>query len=113
MGLRAGRPLNIEHCAESNGAAMYHVYILRCANDSFYVGSTQDLDSRVKTHNRGRGAAHTFKRRPVDLVYSEVFDSETEAVTRERQLKRWSGGKKQALVDGNIQRLTQLSKRRP
>jgi putative endonuclease len=98
---------------ESNGAAMYYVYILRCADDSFYVGSTQDIDSRVAAHNDGRGAAYTFKHRPVHLVYSELFDSEIQAVTRERQLKRWSHGKKQALIDENIQRLTYLSKRRP
>ena len=91
---------------------MHYVYILRCADDSFYVGSTQDLDSRVQTHNDGRGAAYTFKHRPVHLVYSEVFDSEVKAVRREGQLKHRSHGKKQALVDGNIQRLTHLSKRR-
>jgi predicted GIY-YIG superfamily endonuclease len=91
----------------------YYVYILRCADDSYYVGSAQDLDSRVKTHNDGRGAAYTFKHRPVHLVYSEPFDSETHAVTREQQLKHWSHGKKQALVDGNIQRLKHLSKRHP
>ena len=67
---------------------LYYVYILRCADDSFYVGSAQDLDSRVKAHNDGRGAAYTFKHRPVHLVYSEAFDSEIRAVTRERQLKR-------------------------
>jgi len=91
---------------------VYYVYILRCADDSFYVGSAQDLDSRVKTHNDGRGAAHTFKHRPVHLVYSETFDSEIQAVTQERQLKRWSRGKKQALVERNIRRLTRLSKPR-
>jgi hypothetical protein len=56
---------------ESNGPPVYYAYILRCADDSFYVGSAQDLDSRVKAHNDGRGAAHTFK--PVQLVYSEGF----------------------------------------
>lgn len=91
---------------------MHYVYILRCADDSFYAGSTQDLHSRVQTHNDGRGAAYTFKHRPVQLVYSEVFDSEVKAVRREGQLKHWSHGKKQGLVDGNIQRLTHLSKRR-
>lgn len=40
---------------------MHYVYILRCVDDSFYVGSTQDLDSRVQLHNDGRGAAYTFK----------------------------------------------------
>ena len=91
---------------------MHHVYILRCADNSFYVGSAQDLDNRVKAHNDGRGAAYTFKHRPVHLVYFEVFDSEARAVTRERQIKRWSHDKKQALVDRNIRRLKQLSKRR-
>jgi putative endonuclease len=91
---------------------MHYVYILRCADGSFYVGSAQDLNDRVKAHNDGRGAAHTYKHRPVRLVYSEAFDSETAAVRRERQIKRWSHDKKQALVDGNIERLAHLSKRR-
>ena len=91
---------------------LHYVYILRCADDCFYVGSAQDLDSRVKARNDGRGAAHTFKYRPVQLVYSEAFESETAAVSSERQLKRWSHGKKQALVEGNIRRLKRLSKRR-
>ena len=91
---------------------MHYVYILRCADDSFYVGSAQDLDNRVKAHNDGRGAAHTFKHRPVHLVYSEVFDSEIVAITSERQLKRWSHEKKQALVEGNVERLKHVSKHR-
>jgi putative endonuclease len=66
----------------------------------------------VKAHNDGRGAAHAFKHRPVQLVYSEAFESETAAVSRERQIKRWSHEKKQALVDGNLERLKSLSKRR-
>jgi predicted GIY-YIG superfamily endonuclease len=78
---------------------VYYAYILRCADDSFHVGSARDLNARVKAHNDGRDAAHTFKHRPVQLVYSEAFESETAAVSRERQLKRWSHGKKQALVE--------------
>jgi predicted GIY-YIG superfamily endonuclease len=91
---------------------MHYVYILRCADDSFYVGSAQDLNSRVKSHNDGRGAAYTFKHRPVHLVYSEVFDSEIVTVTRERQLKRWSHEKKRALVEANVERLKHVSKHR-
>ena len=91
---------------------MHSVYILRCADGSFYVGSAQNLDARLKAHNDGRGAAYTFKRRPVHVVYSEAFSSETEAVTRERQLKRWSQGKKEALIAGDLERLKRLSKRR-
>jgi putative endonuclease len=90
---------------------VYYAYILRCADDSFYVGSARDLDSRVKAHNDGRGAAYTFKHRPVRLVYYETFGSETAAVTRERQLKHWSHGKKLALVEGHLERLKHLSKR--
>jgi putative endonuclease len=90
---------------------MYYVYILCCADDSYYVGSAQDLDARVKAHNDGRGAAYTFKHRPVHVVYSEALDSEVQAVTRERQLKRWSRGKKEALIAGDLNRLKHLSKR--
>jgi putative endonuclease len=73
---------------------MYHVYILKCSDDTFYIGSTQNLIARVQAHNNGRGAAHTFKHRPVVLVYSEEFATEKEAVYRERQIKRWSRDKK-------------------
>jgi predicted GIY-YIG superfamily endonuclease len=75
-----------------------------------YVGSTQDLDSAMKAHHDGRAAAHTLKRRPVRLVYSEILDSELAAIKRERQLKHWSHEKKQALIDGNFERLKQVSR---
>jgi putative endonuclease len=81
-------------------------------DDSFYVGSAQDLDARVKAHNDGRGAAHTFKHRPAGLVYHEAYCSEEEAVRRERQLKHWTRAKKEALIAGDLGRLKHLSKRR-
>ncbi|MGH7771487.1 MAG: GIY-YIG nuclease family protein [Candidatus Binatia bacterium] len=87
---------------------MYYVYVLRCADDSFYVGSAQNLDVRLKAHNAGRGATYTFKHRPVRLVYSEAFGSE--ALRRERQLKRWASGKKEALIAGDLDRLKHLGK---
>jgi putative endonuclease len=65
----------------------------------------------VKVHNDGRGAAHTFKYGPVGLVYSEEFRLEDEALARERQLKRWSHGKKEALIEGDLERLKHLGKR--
>ena len=88
------------------------VYILRCSDDSFYVGHTDDLAGRERTHNDGFGARCTAARRPVSLVYSEQFDSVEQAISRERQLKGWSAGKKQALLDGDLALLRQLSKRR-
>ena len=90
---------------------MYYVYILRCADGRFYVGSSEDPKSRVKAHNDGHGAAYTYKHRPVSLVYSESLMSEIEAINRERQIKRWSHDKKQALVDGAIELIKNLSKR--
>ena len=89
-----------------------HVYILRCADGSYYVGRTDDLEGRAKAHNDGRGARYTSMRRPVQLVYSESYDSLAKAIERERQLKRWSHSKKQALIVGDAARLKQLSKRR-
>jgi putative endonuclease len=91
---------------------MYYVYILRCSDSSLYVGSAQNLEARLKDHNDGRGATYTFKHRPFSLVYSETFGSEAEAVTRERQLKRWTRAKKEALIAGKLEHLKQLSRRR-
>jgi putative endonuclease len=91
---------------------MCFVYILRCSDESFYVGTTQDLDARLKAHNDGRGAAYTFKRRPVSLVYWERYESNTQGVARERQLKRWSRSKKQALVSADLQKFKYLSRSR-
>ena len=89
-----------------------HVYILRCADGSYYVGLTEDLTGRENAHNNGQGPKYTFLRRPVQLVYSESYDSLEKATGRERQLKRWSCTKKKALIVGDAARLKQLSKRR-
>ena len=91
---------------------MHYVYILCCSDGTFYVGSTRNLEDRIIAHNDGRGASYTFKRRPVRLVYSEVFLAESEAIRREHQLKRWSAAKKESLITGNIQKLKRLSKPR-
>jgi len=92
---------------------MYSVYILQCAGGSYYVGSTEHLEARIKEHGEGKlGAAHTFLRRPITLVHSETFNTQVEAVRRERQLKGWSHEKKKALIDGDTLTLKALSKRR-
>jgi putative endonuclease len=90
----------------------FHVYILRCADGSFYAGSCENLAERVSTHQRGEGATWTAGRRPVELVYSESFPTRAAAIARERQLKRWSQAKKTALIEGNLDRLRSLAKRR-
>ncbi|MEX2286343.1 MAG: GIY-YIG nuclease family protein [Planctomycetaceae bacterium] len=90
----------------------YFVYIIRCSDGSYYVGHSTDVTERVAAHNSGRGAVWTSSRTPVVLVYEEPFPTEAAAVARERQLKRWTQAKKQALVDGNLARLKELSRSR-
>src|SRR6266478_2243499 len=73
-----------------------YVYMLRCADDSYYVGSAtgDDLSARVDQHNAGSRKGYTFSRRPVVLVWSEYFDRITDGIAVERQLKGWSRAKK-------------------
>jgi predicted GIY-YIG superfamily endonuclease len=79
---------------------MPFTYILRCGDDTWYVGHTEDLASREETHNGGRGAVYTAARGPVRMVYAEDHASLPSAV-RERQLKWWSHKKKEALILGD------------
>ena len=90
----------------------HFTYILRCSDSSYYVGHTDDLAQRVTWHNQGHGSTWTAKRRPVTLVYSEPHATEAESVQRERQIKRWSRAKKEALINGDEAALKRLSRRR-
>jgi predicted GIY-YIG superfamily endonuclease len=92
---------------------MAFAYILRCADDTLYVGYTEDLARREQTHNDGRGASYTAKRRPVRMIYAEEYNSVERAIARERQLKRWSREKKEALVLNDRVALDRLSHRSP
>jgi predicted GIY-YIG superfamily endonuclease len=87
------------------------IYILRCFDKSLYVGLTDDVEARVRTHNEGRGGSYTAQRRPVSLLYSEFLPDRSAARDRERQLKRWSSAKKEALISRNVSELKRLSKR--
>lgn len=91
-----------------------YVYMLRCADDSYYVGSAtgDDLSYRIAQHNAGAFPGYTFSRRPVVLVWSEHFDRVTDGIAAERRLKGWSRGKKEALIKGDWSTLTTLAKRR-
>jgi putative endonuclease len=74
------------------------VYILRCADGSYYVGKTDNLCARLTEHQDGVGAEYTAVRRPVEMVYAEEHSTVRGAKNREVQLKRWSRAKKEALV---------------
>ena len=86
------------------------VYILRCGDNTFYVGHADDLESRLRLHRAGLGARHTAKRLPVNLVYQEQCASKPLALKRERQLKSWTAEKKAALIRGDVGELQRLSR---
>jgi putative endonuclease len=89
-----------------------YLYILKCADGSYYTGSTNDLTLRLAQHGAGEGSAYARTRLPVELVYSQEFPSEHEAFLRERQVKGWSRAKKEALIRGDFEALVELSKSR-
>ena len=76
-----------------------YVYILRCADGSYYTGWTNDLDKRLAAHNAGKGAKYTRSRLPVMRVYHEVCGSKEEALSREIQIKRMTRAQKEALIN--------------
>ena len=89
----------------------FYVYILECADRSYYVGLTErSLDDRLAEHIDGTYQGYTHKRRPVKLVWSEEFGRLTDAIARERQLKGWSRAKKEALIRGDYSALPRLAK---
>lgn len=93
----------------------FFVYILQCANGAYYVGSHRgdDVMSRVHEHNEGLDPkAYTFKRRPVELVWSEDFEDPEDMVAAERRLKGWSRAKKEAYIRGDLPKLKMLAKSR-
>ena len=78
------------------------MYILQCADGSYYVGATTDLERRVREHNQGKGARYTKGRQPVKLVYAVEFASFSEAYRWERKVHRWGRAKREALIRGEI-----------
>ncbi|MBW9092701.1 GIY-YIG nuclease family protein [Microbacterium jejuense] len=81
---------------------MGYVYILRCADGTYYVGSTIDLDRRLDQHNAGEGAAYTRRRRPVELVWTNEFARIEEAFAWEKRIQGWSHAKREAFIIGGI-----------
>ncbi|MFO7694434.1 MAG: GIY-YIG nuclease family protein [Vicinamibacterales bacterium] len=76
----------------------WSVYLLRCADGTFYAGSTTDVEARARAHNDGRGARYTSGRRPVAVVYQETCGSRSAALKREHALKRLTRSGKEALI---------------
>ena len=78
--------------------ASWHVYMVRCADDSLYTGCTNDLDRRVAAHNSGKGARYTRSRRPVQVVWTVRVKDKSAALSREAKVKQLSRVQKLALV---------------
>lgn len=75
-----------------------YVYLLRLSDDSLYCGATRDLERRLKEHRAGRGSKYVKGRLPLELVYSERWESFSDAMERESEIKRWSKERKERLV---------------
>jgi putative endonuclease len=111
----APRDLCSRSCTRCHGG-MPWTYIVECADGSFYVGSTWDLERRISEHNEGLGAAYTKRRRPVVLVWAADFERVDEAYAYEKRLQGWRREKRIALIEGREADLPGLARgywRRP
>ncbi|MCJ8210706.1 GIY-YIG nuclease family protein [Mucilaginibacter sp. RS28] len=90
----------------------YFVYILKCRDNSYYTGITNDLERRLHEHQTGlNNFAYTYNRRPVKLVFFERFIDINQAIAFEKQVKGWSRKKKEALIDQQWELLPELSRK--
>lgn len=93
---------------------MAFTYMLRCADGSYYVGSTRYLEKRVWEHNQGFGSAYTRRRgrRPVELVWCLESEDIGTAFALEKQIQGWSRAKREALLRGEMYLLPHLARKR-
>jgi len=89
----------------------FWTYLLRCSDGRYYTGHTEDLDVRLAQHQQGYfRSCWTFKRRPVELVWSEAFPTRDEALVAERMVGGWSRAKKEALIRGDWNMVSYLAR---
>ena len=86
-------------------------YMLLCSDGSYYVGHTDDLDSRLAAHQFGLLPGYTSRRRPVHLMWRQEFAEREQAFAAERQIKGWSRAKKEALIRGDWDAVQLLSRK--
>jgi putative endonuclease len=87
-----------------------YMYILKCSDNSYYIGSTNNLELRLVQHQAGQGSKYTSKRLPVTLLYFEEYPSVADAFYREKQVQGWSRKKREALINGMSDNLKKLAK---
>jgi len=96
----------------SSSSIMHFVYMLRCADNSLYIGETDNIDDRLSRHQEGRACSSTARRLPVPLVYVEEVANHLEGRRREHQLKGWTRRKKEALIAGDLAALFRAERHR-
>ncbi|WP_040491758.1 GIY-YIG nuclease family protein [Xanthomarina gelatinilytica] len=90
-----------------------YVYILKCSDDSYYTGVTSNLDKRLLDHQSGKHKdSYTYKRRPIELVFYADFTDIRLAINSEKQIKKWSRAKKEALINNEFEKLPNLAKKK-
>jgi len=90
----------------------YYVYIVKCSDNSYYTGITNDITRRVYEHNEGKDpTSYTYSRRPLELVYTSHFTDVNEAISWEKHVKKWRRKKKEALISGQYELLPDLAKK--
>jgi putative endonuclease len=88
----------------------YYVYILKCSDNSYYTGVTNDIERRLNEHNLGLNKeSYTYKRRPLDLVFCTEFNDINQAIAFEKQVKGWSKKKKESIIKDRWEDLKKLS----
>lgn len=92
---------------------IYYVYILKCSDNTYYTGFTSDLSKRVLENKSGKHLdSDTYSRRPIELVYYAEFTNVEIAIETEKQIKKWSRSKKEALINNQFQKLPNLAKKK-
>jgi putative endonuclease len=90
-----------------------YVYILKCSDDSYYTGITSNLTKRISEHQTGKHKdSYTHSRRPIDLVFYAEFTDINLAIETEKQIKKWSRAKKEALINDEFDKLPNLAKKK-
>jgi len=90
----------------------FYVYILRCSDNSYYVGHTDNIEKRISEHRFNQYNCYTSKRLPIEVVFVQSFGTRDEAFIAERQIKKWNRYKKEALIENNWDKLSLLAKKK-
>ncbi len=92
---------------------IYYVYILKCSDNTYYTGITSNLTKRITEHKTGKHIdSYTYKRRPIHLEFYAEFTNVNLAIDTEKQIKKWSKAKKEALIKNEFEKLPNLAKKK-